>query len=207
MTTLAWPSNIIGPASVTWRLRSPTQVHRSPLTGAAQTIMLPAQMWTATLSWPTLVEAHWRDLDAFLNRLGGRAGRFFFSPAYSHAYRRAVASVGTGLVNGASQVGGALATDGWTPSATVFRAGDFFSYADPTGRQRLHQIHTTATANGSGVATLNFSPLIRRSPGDNAALEYTAPVGVFMLASDEAAVRVRPGPFGECTLEIMEALI
>ena len=78
---------------------------------------------------------------------------------------------GTPLVNGASQSGASLITDGWSNSITnVVRAGDIFTIAgvfavNAITKQtlnRLQQFVVTASANsdGSGNATLSISPAI-----------------------------------------------
>ena len=97
---------------------------------------------------------------------------------------------GTPLVNGASQSGASLITDGWSNSITnVLRAGDIFTIAgvysvNAITKQtlaRLKQFVVTAAVNsdGSGNATLSISPSIVASgtaqnvsnvPADNAAI-------------------------------------
>src|SRR4051812_41289591 len=51
--------------------------------------------------------------------------------AVDHRLQRTLLGAGGGppLVNGASQTGGSLITDGWTPSLTVLKAGDIFTLA------------------------------------------------------------------------------
>ena len=96
---------------------------------------------------------------------------------------------GTPLVNGASQSGASLVTDGWTASTAGLKKGDIFTVA---GVFRVHpetklstgilqQFVATAdgTADGSGNMTVAISPTIvtsgamqnvSGSPADNAAL-------------------------------------
>jgi hypothetical protein len=97
---------------------------------------------------------------------------------------------GTPLVNGASQTGASLVTDGWTASAAArLKAGDIFTIADvyavnPVSGDNLPdlaQFVVTAdtSSNGSGAATLPIYPSIvtsgprktvSGSPADNAAI-------------------------------------
>lgn len=97
---------------------------------------------------------------------------------------------GTPLVNGASQTGASLITDGWTAAAANrLKAGDVFTIANvygvnPQSRQStgdLQQFVVTAdtASDGSGNATIPISPSIITSgafqtvnvaPADNAAL-------------------------------------
>ena len=97
---------------------------------------------------------------------------------------------GTPLVNGGSQTGASLVTDGWTASAANrLKAGDIFTIAavyavNPVTKQstgRLQQFVVTADAasDGSGNLTVSISPSITTSgttqtvsagPADNAAI-------------------------------------
>jgi hypothetical protein len=97
---------------------------------------------------------------------------------------------GTPLVNGASQTGASLITDGWTAAAANrLKAGDIFTVAgvfavNPVTKQstgRLQQFVVTADAasDGTGNATISISPSIvtsgtlqtvTGSPADNAAI-------------------------------------
>lgn len=96
---------------------------------------------------------------------------------------------GTPLVNGASQSGSSLVTDGWTLSAAVLKKGEVFTVAgvyavNPITKQStgsLQQFVVTAdgTADGSGNLSVGISPSIvvsgptqtvSAAPADNAAL-------------------------------------
>lgn len=104
---------------------------------------------------------------------------------------------------------GAAAT-AYTPPYSVFaaRAGDWLSFDDISGRRRLHMVTADAMANTSGQATLSITPPIRRSPLDNAALDFTTPSGVFRMPSDDAPeMSIRPPMLGALTLTMVEALV
>ena len=110
---------------------------------------------------------------------------------------------GTPLVNGASQSGASLITDGWSNSITnVVRAGDIFTIAgvyavNAVTKQtlnRLQQFVVTASANsdGSGNATLSISPSIVATgttqnvsnvPADNAAITVLGASGVSAVSN------------------------
>lgn len=204
MTILTFPTLTRAPSNVYWRLRNLTQSHSSPFDGTTQTLAQPGARWAATITWQTLGEADRRALDAFLANLGGRAGRFTYSPAV-YAPRRG-AGTGTILIRGGSQSGSELDVDGFGAADQAFAIGDFLSYADPSGRHRLHMATATTAANGSGEADVPIAPPIRVAGADNAAVEITTPLGVFMLASDEVGLTTRPPLLGSVTLEIEEAL-
>lgn len=98
------------------------------------------------------------------------------------------AQAGTPLVNGASQTGTSLITDGWT-AATTIKKGTVFTLASvnavnpqnrtSTGSLQQFVVTADATADGSGNATLSIYPAITASgafqtvtgsPADNAAI-------------------------------------
>jgi hypothetical protein len=89
------------------------------------------------------------------------------------------ASGGTPLVNGASQTGTTLVTDGWPNSTLVLKAGDYFVV-----NSELKIVTSDATSNGSGQLTISFSPDIRTSPSDNAPLTVSNWTIPMILASD-----------------------
>lgn len=204
MPVLTFPI-IRRPAEAAERLIGLTQTHESPFDGTLQTLEMPGARWEFTVTWPTLSPDDRRELAAFLARLRGRAGRFTYGPFWSP--RRATGG-GVPLINGAGQSGEVLSTSGWTPSVQVMRAGDWLSYVDTGGRQRLHQVVADASANGSGVAALTISPPIRRAGANGAAVEIAAPIGTFMLPQDEAPqMNIRAPSLGQVTITMREALV
>ena len=110
------------------------------------------------------------------------------------AHTKGVAT-GTPLINGGSQTGASLATDGWTNSTTgILKKGDIFTIAavyavNPVSKQStgsLQQFTVTADANSgatTGPATLSISPSIvtsgayqtvSASPADGAEITVVA---------------------------------
>ena len=83
---------------------------------------------------------------------------------------------GTPLVNGASQTGSSLITDGWSNNTLVLRAGDIFKVA---GSNLVYDVTADATTNASGQVTLSINPPIFSggSPADNAALTINTTPG------------------------------
>jgi hypothetical protein len=102
---------------------------------------------------------------------------------------------GTPLVNGASQTGSSLITDGWTAAAaTRVKQGDVFTISSgtevyavnpqsrqSTGARRQFVVTADTASDGSGNATLPISPpittsgayqTVTASPDDNAALTF-----------------------------------
>lgn len=80
---------------------------------------------------------------------------------------------GTVQVDGAGQTGARLAVKGMVPGGGC-ALGLFFSFADAT-RHYLHATTENAVASGAGTALYSVAPLLRASPGNNVALNFTAP--------------------------------
>jgi hypothetical protein len=96
----------------------------------------------------------------------------------------------TPLVNGASQTGTSIVSDGWGSGNTALKKGDIVTFAgvyavNPLSKEstgRLHQFVLTAdTTDSTGAVTLSISPSIVTSgplqnvtaaPADNAAITY-----------------------------------
>jgi hypothetical protein len=83
---------------------------------------------------------------------------------------------GTPLVNGASQTGASLITDGWPNTTTVLKAGDVINVA---GLNPVFRVTAEVASNGSGQATIPLDPPIPAgsSPADNAAITTNATPG------------------------------
>lgn len=204
MPVLTFPA-IRRPSEAAEKFIGLTQTHESPFDGTMQTLEMPGARWEFTVSWQLLSPDDRRELAAFLARLRGRAGRFTYGPIWSP---RRAAGAGAPVINGAGQSGEVLSTTGWAANADAMRAGDWLSYADALGRQRLHQVVVNATANASGIAALTISPPIRRAGASGAAVEIAAPIGTFMLPQDEApAINIRPPSLGQVTITMREALV
>lgn len=112
---------------------------------------------------------------------------------------------GTPVVNGASQTGTSLDTDGWPVSTTgVMKAGDVFTIA---GDKTVYRVHTDADSDAGGAATINFIPALRSSPADGAALTTEDVVFQAVLWERPTRTSIRqPHYLGNYTLRFVEAL-
>lgn len=74
-------------------------------------------------------------------------------------------ATGTPLVNGASQNGTSIISDGWTINIPgIMKRGDLLKF---NGHSKVYQVTDDANSNGSGQATINISPALHVSPADN----------------------------------------
>lgn len=195
MATITYPSTP-KPNGMAWRLVMPAQTNISEWTGRRQTITSGRGWWECQVSLPPIVGSTgvntWR---SFIAKARGRANDFQI-PVDPTAQS---ASASTPLVNGASQTGRTLATDGWPVSTTVLVAGQFV-----TINNQLLQLTENVTSNGSGVATLTFEPPIRTSPSDNAAIEYKNPY-CLMYFVEEPTLSVENGYVYSLSLNLRES--
>lgn len=195
MATVTFPSTP-KPNGMSWRLVMPAQTNVSEWTGRRQTIASGRGWWECQLSLPPIVGTTnvnaWR---AFIAKSRGKSNDFQI-PVDPTAQSSAVA---TPLVNGASQTGRTLATDGWPVSSTVLVAGQFV-----TINNQLLQLTENVTSNGSGVATLTFEPPIRTAPSDNAAIEFKNPY-CLMYMVEEPTLSVENGYVYSLSLNLRES--
>jgi hypothetical protein len=175
MTTYAFPS--ITPINSTWRLISNTAMFGDPLKGNVQVLARPGAKWAATVTFPVLTDSDRLAMQVFLVKLRGRENRFTM---HNHGAQLQGTGAGTPLVNGASQTGTQLVTDGWGTTQTVLKAGDFFGV-----NGELKQCTADVTSDGSGNATINFEPALRASPANDAAIDVSSPTATFMLETDD----------------------
>jgi hypothetical protein len=167
-------------------------ISQSPFTAAQQVYKYPGQFWEADVTLPPIKRADAEYWVAFLLKLNGPFGTFLLGDPLG-ATARGVAT-GTPLVNGGSQVGNELVTDGWTTSQTgILRAGDYIQIGSGATAQ-LYKILDDANSDGSGNATFTIWPSLRSSPSDNATIIVSSPKGVFRLTTpaswdiDEASI-------------------
>lgn len=195
MATITYPSTP-KPQGMSWRLVMPAQTNVSDWTGRRQTIASGRGWWECQVTFPPIVGTDsinaWR---AFIAKSRGKANDFQV-PVDATAQSSATA---TPLVNGASQTGRTLNTDGWPVSSTVLQAGQFVTIGN-----QLLQLTENVTSNASGVATLNFEPPVRTSPADNAAIEFKNPYCLMYLV-EEPTLSVETGYVYSLSLNLRES--
>ena len=183
MTTYAIPTTV-GFSSVEFGLENNNQVFISPLSNSIQVSELTGARWYATFNLPPMKKENALEYIGFLQRLQGRVHSF---SGYDPNHRSPSGTYGSStlLVNGASQTGTSLITDGAQASTLVLKAGDFFSV-----NSELKMVTENATSDGSGNLTINFVPSLRSSPSDNASLTLVNPVCTMKLTGDSTSYNI-----------------
>ena len=198
MTIINMPANLPF-KNVTWGLQTNTQTWISPLSGTAQTRELPGARWVATYQFAPSKRTERAALEVFLMQLRGSAGRFYaFNPVNDGLFG---AGGGTPKVAGPNQTGSALVTDGWPASAAELTAGAEF----PVGTERK-RVTADVPADGAGIATINFEPVLRTSPADNADIVTDKPTCVMRLVDDnQVSVSQDVAGFAEISFSAVES--
>lgn len=196
MAVLEWPQDVC-PASLTWRPDSNSKTFRSPFNGASQTVRFPGTRWLCSLTFTNLTDDKSRRIDALVAALDGEYGRV----KIRDWGRGGRAPAGVPVVSDANQSGVSLNTKGWTPGAVVLRTGDYF-----TVNNELKMVTADASSNSSGVAIIQFAPMLRSSPSANTPIEVAAPYGIFKLKDNSQGTGNRvPGVFTSYTIDFEEA--
>lgn len=200
MTTYAFPTLSRKPNTMMLEYRANTDTFRSPITGAIQTVDRGGEHLFITMTYNSLETADRGLLIGFLAKLNGQQHRVTL-PFYAVDNQGAFG--GTPLVAGASQTGNTLNIDGCSTGVTGWiKAGDLFSV-----NSELKIATADVNSDGGGLATLSFSPRLRSSPDNNAAIETTAPSGLFILANSTQSWSYRPGNFSDFTLSFYEDIV
>ena len=170
-------------ASARMTARSVVGVSQSPFTGAQQVQKHQGQWWEFDARLVPMSRASAETWIAFLLSLNGMQGTFLLGDPLGTT-ARGVGS-GTPLVNGASQTGNSLITDGWTASQTgILKAGDYFQLGTGSS-SKLYKVLNDANSDGSGNATFDIFPEINTAVADDTAITVSSAKGLFRLTSNE----------------------
>ena len=194
----------IGVSSINIRARTVVGVSASPFTGQQQVYRHQGQWWEAEVTLPPMKRSDAEQVIAFLLKMNGQYGTFLLGD-FSSAAPRGVGT-GTPLVNGASQTGDELVTDGWTADTTgILKAGDWIQLGSGS-TTRLHKVLDDVDSDGSGNATINIFPSLRESPADDDAVVVTNTKGRWRLSSNETEYSLDNASIYGITFACVEAL-
>lgn len=182
MSVSVFPKDLV--ENVSRNLAVAAAAVQSPFTGTQQVQNWGGRWWEYSVGLMVQQGQAGRALSAFMAALRGPVTPFLFDdPTIVQT-----GSYGTPLVNGDSQTGRTLVTDGW--GAEGLSAGDFFSLGSDVDT-RFYQL-TADVVPVAGAATLEFTPALRSSPADNAALEVVNPKVLLRLTSP-VPTSINPG--------------
>lgn len=188
------------PASMTIKSVQPTRVsttHNLKRQVRGGTV----QRWGFQLDWKTMKRSELAPILAFALAQKGQYESFTFVPAV-FGTAQAVGG-GTPLINGTTATGRSIPTDGWTPSITVLKAGDFVKFAS---HNKVYMLTADATSNGSGQATLAIEPGLYASVADNSAVTVSNVPFTVAFAKDDQEAGITPGIIANYNCELVEVL-
>lgn len=155
-----------------------TASSQSPFTGQQQFQTYTGQWWSASVTLCTLNRASAAEWQSFLAKLRGKQGTFMMGDP--DAATPQGTPVGTPLVNGASQTGNTIITDGWTASADdVLLAGDYIQIGN-----HMYMVLDDVSADGSGNATFDVWPRLRADVDNNDPITTSSCKTIWRLSSN-----------------------
>ena len=156
----------------------PTLISRT-ISGRRQARQIGGQLWKMTATFPPMTRAQFAPIYAFIVAQRGRYESFSLVPPVVGNPQGSAA--GTPLVNGASQTGRSLETDGWTQNTAIFKAGDYLKLA---GNDKVYMVTADATtAVSSSALTLTIEPALVASPANDEVIIYESIPFTVALAS------------------------
>lgn len=162
------------------------QVFQSPLSGFTQTSSLPGSRWGWSVDWGPSRSAHRQSLEGLLTRLSGREHRLQLWDMKRPRPRGTINTSGV-TASAAVQFATTLTLNGCGASTTLL-SGDWFS----VGGQLLMCV-VDATANGSGVMTVEFRHMLRAAVSGGAAVTLIQPTALYILESPQLEFQRQPG--------------
>jgi len=180
MSTYSWPTGrAFKPASITWGQRRLERASVSSLNGSMQSLELPGSRWSVVLDFPAQVVADRRQLEAYILRLNGRQHRIQMARPGITAPAGSINTSGV-TASAAVQFASALTLNGCGANKTLL-AGDMVGVTTSAGQQ-LIEVPADATANGSGVMSIECRPMLRAAVASGAAVTLLQPTALFVLA-------------------------
>jgi len=176
----------IGIGQIELRASNVVGVSESPFTYKQQVVQHQGQRWEASIQIPPVRKDLAEPWVAFLLSLQGRRGTFLLGDPNMAAPRGSAASTpGTPLVDGALSIGDSEITiDGLPASATGYlKAGDYIQLGS-AGTSTLHKVLADVDSDGTGEATVDIWPSVRRVVANDEAVVVSNTKGLFRLAAN-----------------------
>jgi len=209
-----------GPRSVNVRFVSNSATYPSPISGVTQVAARFGGVWEVEYSMPPLTRKQAGEWLGLLTKLNGGEDTVYIGPhcprpvdyydagrpiGHPHAtslslnfvtgeYALRWVTTPTPLINGGSQTGTSLVTDGWSEGDGL-NAGDYICFENGTFRE-LHVVTAPCFADSNGDMTIPIAPRIRRSPTDNVAVTIVNATGEFLPADAAQAAEQFAGHQG-----------
>ncbi|CUS06477.1 distal tail protein [Acinetobacter phage Loki] len=180
-------TTLFAPDSASSDIVNNVGIATSPFTGGVQITELIGAKWKLTFNYENLDMRYSRLLKAIKAQLRGGA-EVAHIVDYSYIPRRSV-ELGTPVINGANQVGGAIAASGYPASTRIFEYGDQLSYLCSDGMYRMHVVTAAVDSDPSGNANIPILPPLRNPPVNGSAINSVNPcVSVALTSGGQIAI-------------------
>lgn len=187
MATYTFPtSSVFLPQRVTLRQMHSNQVFQSPLSGYTQTSSLPGARWGWSIDWGPGRITERPQLEGLLTRLSGREHRLALWDLKRPTPRGTILTSGV-TASAAAQFSTTMTMNNCGAGRTLL-AGDWFS----VGGQLLMCV-VDATANGSGVMTVEFRHMLRAALAPSSPVTLVQPTALYVLESPQLEFQRQPG--------------
>jgi hypothetical protein len=176
-----------------------TQVSTSPVSGITQTVELPGARWKGKLTFTDMTPEESATLKAFLLRLRGSAGRFYYGDQSHTTPFNTITGDLTVLGTSTRNIVEVTTTTG------EFSIGDYIQIGNNEDRE-LKMVLVSAFLSSPSTYQLTIEPTIRMTDYADESLIYTNPTGKFLLtSSDQANWAIRgKGLLSDITIEFIE---
>lgn len=154
------------PASMSWAKISAANVLTPAFGGAEQELNRKGTRWALTFNMPPMTYVQWMDWSD-LEIEGQTVLMRVYQPGLD------IGAPGAPLANGIS-TGTSLVIKGLTPGY-VIRKGQWLTHVT-AGQRFLYRAALSALANGSGIATVTLSHMLRRPTAANDVIEIAQPM-------------------------------
>jgi hypothetical protein len=211
MSLLVTFPTIRRPSSARWRPIYNVLIHQSRFSRSISTAEFPGRSFYGEWFWENLSETEMADIEAWVGKMKGSAGRMYMSPPHRLTPLGAALTMSGAYIpriNGAGQTGVSIVTDGWVPStSTLLRAGDYIAFDNGNGGRELKLVVDAASSNGSGQMTITVDDPIRSSPPDNNLILFnpaTALMVPYDANSEDGGIEFEPPMLGSWKLSAIE---
>ena len=172
------------------------------ISGKRQVRQIGGQYWKLFASYPPMTRAEFAPIHAFMIKQRGAYESFTVTPPVLGIAQGP--GGGTPLVNGASQTGRSVVTDGWPTGATltVLKAGDYIKFANHT---KVYMVTADTVADTNGDATISIEPALLSNPVENTAITYSSVPFTVYFDGDAIEFTTDQSGFYQFELEMCEA--
>lgn len=203
---LSLPTSV-GLASITLRAENTVAVSQSPFTGDQQILKYPKEMWTASVTLPTIQKDLAEPWVSFLLSLRGSYGTFYLNDPLRTTPQGSARDTDTIAVASNVSSGSSISFDSDQNSATDYlKAGDYIQVTTGGTDVQLFKVLQDVDTDGTGAFTVDVWPNVRTSITTSSTVNVESAKGVFRLSQNTQEWSIQVGNTYNISFEAMEAI-